>query len=72
MFYFYKEDADQALKHFEHSLSLREDIGDKNKIFETLMGMTVVFYNLKQDFDQALKIAERRVNIAKETGNKKL
>ncbi|MFX1499535.1 MAG: tetratricopeptide repeat protein [Promethearchaeota archaeon] len=71
-FYYYKGDADKALKHFEHSLLLREEIADNYKIFESLNAIGVVFNFLKSDFDHALKIVERLRRIAKENNSKKL
>lgn len=63
-------DADQAIKHFELSLSLREELGIKQEIAYSLAGIASVFMFRKGDFDRALKYSERTVNIAEESGNK--
>ncbi|MHA2325218.1 MAG: tetratricopeptide repeat protein, partial [Promethearchaeota archaeon] len=51
-------DADRALKHLEHSLTLREEFGTIQEIAITVGAMSSVFIFLKVDYDRALKILE--------------
>ena len=69
-FYILTDEADQALKHFEYSLALREEIGAKREIAISLIGIAWVFTFLKLDYSRALKYSERGMIIAKESGNK--
>ena len=69
-FYTRIRDADQALKHFEHSISLQEKFGTKQEIAFSLIGIMWVFTLLKVDFDNALKYAEQSMIFAEESGNK--
>jgi len=60
-------DADLALKHLEHSLSLREELGIKHEIAESL---TKIAWNLiffKGELNRALKYAEKSLALAKES-----
>lgn len=68
--YSQKRDVDQAIKHFELSLSLREELGVKKEIAFSLEGIAWVFMIGKHDFDLALKYSERGMTIAEESGNK--
>ena len=65
-----KLDTEQALKHFELSLSLQEELGAKREIAWSLYGIAHVFMNRKGDFDRALKYLEQGIVIAEESGNK--
>ena len=69
-FYIRKKDADRALKHLEYSLSLREELGIKQEIASSLLGISFLFVFLKVDYDRALNYAERGKTIAEESGNK--
>jgi len=69
-FYFEIRDADRALKHLEHSLALREELGNKQEIAVSLGVIGRVFISLKVDYDRALKYYERGMTIAEESGNK--
>jgi tetratricopeptide (TPR) repeat protein len=69
-FYIWKNDADRALKHLEHSISLQEEFGTKQKIASSLGAIAWVFTFLKVDYDRALEYAERSITIAEESGNK--
>jgi tetratricopeptide (TPR) repeat protein len=60
-------DADQALKHFELSISLREELGAKPEIAVSLIGISWVFTFLKLDYDRALKFSEQANAIAEES-----
>jgi len=69
-FYIRMRDADQALKHFEYSISLREELGAKPEIAYSLSAIAWVFTFLKVDFGSALKYFERGMTFAEESGNK--
>jgi len=69
-FYTQKKDADPALKHFEHSISLREELGIKQEIAYSLVGIMWVNALLKIDYDGALNYAEQSMAIAENSGNK--
>ena len=69
-FYFLIRDGDQALKHFELSITLREELGAKKEIAFSLAGITYVLSILKVDYGRALKFSERGLIIAEESGNK--
>jgi tetratricopeptide (TPR) repeat protein len=69
-FYQRKNDADQALKHFEHSLALREELGIKHEIAFSLGHISNIFLLYKGNFDRALKYRELGMTFAKESGNK--
>ncbi|MFX0043553.1 MAG: tetratricopeptide repeat protein [Candidatus Hodarchaeota archaeon] len=63
-------DADQALKQFELSLSLREEFGIKKEIAESLHAIGSVLMIRKGDFDRALAYMERGLELAEESGYK--
>jgi len=67
--YHQKSDADQAIKHFEHSLSLREELGVKKEIAFSLSAIAQGFM-LKGEVDQAFNYSERGLTVAEESGNK--
>jgi len=69
-FYIRKKDADRALKHLEYSLSLREELGIKQEIALSLLGIAFVYLSLEVDYDRALNYAERGKTIAEKSGNK--
>ncbi len=69
-FYTQTRDADQALKQFELSISMREELGAKLEIAFSLVGIAWVFMFLNVSFDRALKYFERSITIAEESGNK--
>jgi len=69
-FYFRTNDANQALKHFEYSISLQEELGAKQEIAFSLIGIARVFTFLKINFDRALRFSERGIANAEESGNK--
>ena len=65
-----KLDTDQAIKQFELSLSLREELGVKHEIAWSLYGISHVFMLRKGDFDRALTYLEQGIVLAEESGNK--
>ncbi|KKL16777.1 hypothetical protein LCGC14_2492170, partial [marine sediment metagenome] len=63
------KEADLALKHLEHSLALREELGIKHEIAESLIGMAWNLSVNKGELNRALKYAERSLALAKESSN---
>ena len=57
--FFYKGDGDNALKYMEQSLTLREELGNKKEIIESLSYIGNIYTFYKGDLDLALKTAER-------------
>ena len=51
-------DTDQALKHLEHSLALREEYGTKQEIIISLGAISSIYIFLKVDYNRAIKILE--------------
>jgi len=69
-YYIYRNDAERAIKHFEHSVALQEEIGSKREIAQSLSGIAWVLGNIKGDLVQAIKYAECAFATAKESNNK--
>ncbi|MHA2343337.1 MAG: tetratricopeptide repeat protein [Candidatus Hodarchaeales archaeon] len=70
-FYFFgKNDVDRALKHFENSLVLREKLGAKLQIAESLTLISWLFATYKGELSRALKYGKRGLAIAKESNEK--
>ncbi|KKN04683.1 hypothetical protein LCGC14_1094910, partial [marine sediment metagenome] len=65
-----KSKADSAVKQFELSISLREELGAKKEIALSLVGIAHVFMYRKSDFDRALKYLKQGLAFAEESGNK--
>ena len=61
------KDADLALEYLEHSLTLREGLGIKHEIAESLSQMAWNLIMFKSDSIRALKYAERGLALAKES-----
>ncbi|KKL78604.1 hypothetical protein LCGC14_2023160, partial [marine sediment metagenome] len=59
-----------ALKHLEHSLALREELGIKHEMAESLCQMALNLFNFKGELNRALKYAERSLTLAKESSKK--
>ena len=62
-------DADLALEYLEHSLVLREELGIKHEIAESLGEMAWNHF-IKGELNRALKYAEQSVALAKESSKK--
>ncbi|KKN04684.1 hypothetical protein LCGC14_1094920 [marine sediment metagenome] len=60
-------DSDLALKHVEHSLALREELGIKHEIAESLSSLAYTLCVFKGEMDRALKYSERSLALAKES-----
>ena len=65
-----KLDTDQAIKQFELSLSLREELGVKHEIAWALYGIAQVYMSRKENYDRALKYLKLGIVLAEESGNK--
>ncbi|KKM27082.1 hypothetical protein LCGC14_1578300 [marine sediment metagenome] len=68
--FFYKGDGDNTLKYMEQSLTLREELGNKKEIIETLSYMGHGYLIYKSDLDLALKFAERCQALVEEVNVK--
>ncbi|MHA2394398.1 MAG: tetratricopeptide repeat protein [Promethearchaeota archaeon] len=69
-YYILIDEADQALKHLEYSLALREELNAKKDMAITLIAISWVYTFLKSDYDQALKFSKQARPLAEESGNK--
>ncbi|MHA2393401.1 MAG: tetratricopeptide repeat protein [Promethearchaeota archaeon] len=74
-FIFYRKgrspnDADQALEYMGKSLALREELGIKHEISESLLTIAYNLCKFKGDQNRALKFAERGLALAKESAKK--
>ena len=70
--YFYRRrggpnDADLSLEYLEHSLAMREELGIKHEIAESLREMAFNLSVFKGELNRALKYAERGLALAKES-----
>ena len=69
-YYTFRNDTERAIKHFEHSVALREELGAKKEISQSLSGIAWVLGIKKGELVQAIKYAESAFTIAKESNNK--
>ncbi len=70
LYYFFKDDSDQAIKHAEQSLKVREDLGNKTEIAESLTALGLIYTLLSFEYDNALTYTERSQKLAKESNQK--
>ncbi|MFX1572371.1 MAG: tetratricopeptide repeat protein [Promethearchaeota archaeon] len=70
MFYWQQGDADQALKHLEHSLALCEELDIEPGVAQSLFRIAWILGVFKGELDRALEYAERSMVLAKEINNK--
>ncbi len=63
-------EVELTLKHLEYSLVLREELGIKHEIAESLGVMAWVLIHFKGELNRALKYAERGLALAKESTKK--
>ncbi|MFX1569593.1 MAG: tetratricopeptide repeat protein [Promethearchaeota archaeon] len=68
--FFSKHDLDLALKHFKHSLTLREQFGSKHEIAESFLSIGSIFLINNGELNHAFKYIERALTIAKESNKK--
>ncbi|MFX1365439.1 MAG: tetratricopeptide repeat protein [Promethearchaeota archaeon] len=69
-YYTLKNEEERAIKQFELSISLREEISADLEIIHSLIGIAYLFTFLKGDYKRALKYLERGIIIAEESGNR--
>ena len=62
-----RRDPDLALEHFEKSLELREEYGDKHEVAESLLLIAGILWYYKGELDQAFEYIERALTLAKES-----
>ena len=70
LYYFFKNNSDQAIKHAEQSLKVREDLDNKPEIAESLTALGLIYNLLSFEYDNALIYTERSQKIAKESNQK--
>ncbi len=70
LYYQFKDSTDQALKHFEHSLALREELDITHEIAQSLDKIAFILGGFKGELDRAFKYAERSVVLAKKSAKK--
>ncbi|MCK4380147.1 MAG: tetratricopeptide repeat protein [Candidatus Lokiarchaeota archaeon] len=70
LYYFFKNDSDQAIKHAEQSLKVREELGTKHEIAESLTALGLIYHLLKYEYDIAKTYLERSQKLAKESNQK--
>jgi len=63
-------ETDLGIKHIEHSLALREELGIKHDIAESLCYLAYFLYFFKGESNRTLKYAERSLALAKESSKK--
>ncbi|MCK4382745.1 MAG: tetratricopeptide repeat protein, partial [Candidatus Lokiarchaeota archaeon] len=61
-----KGDYDRALEHYEHSLALREEIGAKHDVAQSLIQIGLICGSYFGELDRALKCVERGLALAEE------
>ncbi|MFX0182582.1 MAG: tetratricopeptide repeat protein [Candidatus Hodarchaeota archaeon] len=67
-----KDKPDQALDFLEKSLSLREEIGDRKGIAETLIGIGLYYYYFtERDPNQVFKHGQKSLTISKAIGDQR-
>ncbi len=62
-----KASPNDALKHLEHSLALREELGIKHEIAESLSSLAYHLCVFKGELNRPLKYAEQSLALAKES-----
>ncbi len=65
--YFFQGNLKQGLECAKRSLELRENIGNKHELAESLFLMGLIYSQMKSELDRAQMYAERCQNLAKET-----
>lgn len=70
LYYFFKNDSDQAIKQAEQSLKVREDLGNKREIAESLTALGLYYTLLRFEYDNAKTYTERSQKLAKESNQK--
>ncbi len=70
LYYFFKSDSDNALKHAEQSLEVREEIGNKLEIAESINIIGVIYTYFKYDWDHAIAYLEKSKILAEECNQK--
>lgn len=67
-----KNDADQAMKNLEQSITLFESLKDKVGLTKSLLISSFVFGTLKGEADNAIKLTERSLALSEECNSKYL
>lgn len=66
---FFKGELDQALNLLETSLALREEVGDKNGIIESLWFLGILYFN-KGDLDRLLEYGQKMLGLSEAIGDR--
>ena len=70
--YVFQGNANLAIEYIKRSLELRENIGNKQELAESLYGMGLIYSMMKSDLDRALMYAERCQTLAKEINQQRI
>ncbi len=70
--YLFQGNVNLALECAKRSLELRENIGNKQELAESLYGMGFIYSMMKSDLDRALMYAERCQTLAKEINQQRI
>jgi len=70
LYHFFKSDLNQSLHHAELSIKLREELGDKYEIAESLNVLGLIYTYLKYDWDRAIAYLERSQKLAEGSNQK--
>jgi tetratricopeptide (TPR) repeat protein len=68
--YWHKGDYNNALENFEYSLAIREKLGTKHEIAESLYLVTFMILKATGELNRALKYAKRSLDLAKQSAKK--
>lgn len=68
--YFFKSNLDQSLQYAEQSMKLREELGNKLEIAESLNLLGLIYTYFKYDWDRAIAYLERSKILAEESNQK--
>lgn len=68
----FRGDMNQAIEYGKYSLKLRENLGNKHEIVESLYAIGQSYSVLKSDLDTALKYAERCQGLAEEINHQQM
>ncbi|MGD8545356.1 MAG: tetratricopeptide repeat protein [Candidatus Bathyarchaeota archaeon] len=68
--YWYRGELNQALEHYQQSLKIKEELGNRKGIADSLNNLGLVYWS-KGELNQALEHYQQSLKINKEIGNKK-
>ncbi|MFW9914319.1 MAG: tetratricopeptide repeat protein [Candidatus Thorarchaeota archaeon] len=65
----YKADLEQAMEYFQQTLAMRQELGNKHEIAESLRNIGVI-HSYKGDLEQAIKFTQQALQLFQEVSNK--